>query len=173
MLSHFCIFTHLSQVIHLASAGVSACKLCFVLYNNFDCGRLSLCNRCWVPIICWQTHCCMAVRRFGAVTSAGPAPCSSEKKQPREGKQTLLTVWDLSFHWNMPVCHWHVTIFQDSIRIQSCPRAANSESFPSLFLPTHLLLIHETQLHHSDTSRGYTDNKTNNQCAHYFVSGSN
>lgn len=53
------------------------------------CSRLTLCNRCSVPIICWQTYCCMAVGRFGVVTSTGPELHASEKRQPIEKKQTL------------------------------------------------------------------------------------
>lgn len=106
------------------------------------CSGLTLCNRYSVPIICWPTYCCMAIRRFWVVTSTVPELHTSEKRQPIDKKQTLM--WECVRPVFSVVCHWHVIIIHDSHESQEF-NLANSKSFPSHFLPVSSVRA----LHHS------------------------
>lgn len=130
--------------------------------------RLTLCNRCSVSIICWPTRCCMANRSFGAVTSSGPELHSSEKREPREKKLTLM--WDcvrpgyLVEPARMSLaCHRLPRLHKNSILFASSQLQIISIAFSSN-------IIYETINHHSFYS---SLTETNHQCTHCFKIVSN
>lgn len=74
---HICAFTplylHQSVMNDSFSLGRYECMqiMLHTLESFLDkCDWLTHCNRCSVPIICWQTHCCMAISRLEVVISS-------------------------------------------------------------------------------------------------------
>lgn len=104
-----------------------------------NCGWLTSYNRCSAPIICWQTHCCIAISRFRAVIFTGPKllhPVRSERKEADSNIGLCVSLF-LVEQTGMSLAYHHLPQFHMNImnsNLFAFGQAVIPKQFPFYFL---------------------------------------